>query len=149
VANVELLAGINIAIEDRELDYVLVEVRASSFRFAGSTRAYLAPDRLSKLATQLSGFPEDVRDTRSFEFGSTDAGGYLAARFTAGPTGVGTVEVDIHDDSQFSAPARATFSFQVMAAALDEFVLALQRLGRDGEGSAELVGCERFSSPPP
>lgn len=144
MANVELLAGISISIEERDREYVLVEVCASSFRFAGSTRAYLAPAQLSRLATELSGFPVDLRDTRTFDL---NGGGHIAVQFTSGPTGVGTVEVNIQDDPQYSAPAQATFSFQVLPAAMDEFVGALQKLGRDLEGSARLKGCERFISP--
>lgn len=146
-----LLAGLEIAVADREPDYVLLHVFTSSFRFAGSTRVYLNPSRLAELAVELSGFPVDTRDERRFEFGSADlsaAGGFISVRLSASLTGVGTADVRIADDPRFSAAAEATFSFQVMAAAMDEFVASLKRLGSDLDGCARLVGCERFSSPP-
>lgn len=146
-----LLAGLEFAVVDRDPDYVSLHVFASSFRFAGSTRVYLNPSRLAELAVELSGFPADVRDERTFEFGSADlsaAGGFVSVRLSTSLTGVGTAEVKIADDPRWSAAAEAMFSFQVMSAEMDEFVAALRRLGRDLDGCARLVGCERFASPP-
>jgi len=147
----QLQPTIRISVEDTDPDYTLVTISAASFRFAGTTRVYLGPQQLAKLATTLSGFPSSTQDRRTVEFGSIDltaAGGYFAACFASGSTGAGTVSVRIKDDPRWSAAAEASFSFQVMAAEVDAFVAALGRLARTSDGEALLIGCERFSSGP-
>lgn len=140
-----LVAGLNFAIEVAEPDGILVEVFASSFRFAGTTRVWLTPRVLEELAAAVSDFPRGVDDQRSFD---CDSGGFISIGLTCGSTGIGTVQVRIADDPQYSAAAGASLSFQVTAAAIDEFASAIRALQRTLEGEACLKGHERFSSRP-
>jgi len=78
------MQGFEVVAVDPDQDYLGIEIRASSGRFAGSTRIYAGLHELSEFATEVQGFPKSPDDQRKHEFGSPEpqtAEGYCRVVF--------------------------------------------------------------------
>jgi hypothetical protein len=137
------MPGLRIVVVDPDDDYLGVEVRAASARYAGSTRIYAGLDELSQLASRIEGFPTTAVDDRTYEFGSTDsgiAGGFARLRFFClDGAGHAALEVTVEEDEQWYAPASAKFAFRIEPAELDRFVKRLRDVQDKRSGEAVLA----------
>jgi hypothetical protein len=77
--------GFEISAVDPDADYLGIEIRASSGRFAGSTRIYAGLHELSEFAAEIEGFPMNSDDRRTHEFGK--GGRNMRGDFAAWPFG--------------------------------------------------------------
>jgi hypothetical protein len=131
-----------VTVVDPDDDYLGIEIRACSDRFAGSARIYAGLDELSAFADQLVGFPEDNEDQRTHEFASREphvAGGYCGLRLhCVDRAGHVAVDVTIEDDDDRYAPASAQMSFRTEAAAVDIFIASLREIQFKKSGAATL-----------
>ena len=134
--------GLRIVVVEPDDDYLGIEIRAASGRFAGSARIYAGLNELSDFASEIAGFPKTPADQRKHEFGSSDAkaaGGYVCICFRClDGAGHALLEVLIEDDDQLHPAASAEFSLPVLAADLDRFVEDLHALERARQGAAVL-----------
>jgi hypothetical protein len=139
----KMAPGLRILVVDPDDDYLGVELRAASARYAGSTRIYAGLEELSQLASQIEGFPRDAADDRRYEFGSTDpriAGGFARLRFyCVDGAGHAAIEVTIEDDDQWHTRASATFSFRIEPLELDRFLKRLRDVQGKRRGEAVLA----------
>ena len=127
------MAGrLTIQVVDRDDDYLGLDIRASSERFAGSARVFAGLDDLAELAGRISGFPQSATDERRYEVGSQEsnmAGGHCSLRFICSDgAGHARLEVVLKDDAARHEPGSASFGFQVFAVDIDRFVLMLRGL---------------------
>jgi len=134
--------GLTITVVDRDIDYIGIEIRATSGRFAGSTWIYADLDDLSRLADAIKGFPKSANDERTFTFGSRDpatAGGYASLTFRCvDASGHSVLEIAFEDDENRYSEANAQFTLPVEAAGIDRFVNALRDLERNRSVEAVL-----------
>jgi len=134
--------GLIIRIVDRDPDYLRIEIQASSHRFSGSARIYAGLTDLSEFANEIAGFPLNLQDRRTFEFGSPDpglAGGYCAVSFYCiDRAGHARVDVVIEDDNRREKVESAKFGFPVLAADVDRFTFELRQLEQDQRAEAVL-----------
>ena len=131
---------LSIKVVERDADYLGIDIRAVTDRFAGSAWIYAGLDELVDFADNIAGFPRTVDDERTYEFGSRDAGvagGFCSLRFHC-TDGSGHARVDavIEDDGGFGS---ASFSFQVFAHEIDQFALSLRKINNEKSGEASLV----------
>jgi hypothetical protein len=136
------MPGLTISVVDPDDDYLGIEIRACSDRFAGSARIYAGLDELSAFADRLTGFPEGNDDRRTYEFGSREpsmAGGYCGLLLRCvDQAGHVAVAVTIDDDGDRYAPASAQMSFPTEAAAIDTFIASLREIQFKKSGVALL-----------
>ena len=134
--------GLRVTVVDPDDDYLGIEIQARNDRFAGSTRIYAGRNELGEFADRIAGFPSHPGDERAYEFGSLNpkvAGGYSSLRFrTIDGAGRSVLDVRLEDDGSQYAPAAATFSFHVEAAAIDLFIQQLRAVGKRRSGEAVL-----------
>ena len=134
---------LTIKVVERDDDYLGIDIRAVTDRFAGSARIYAGLDELTEFADHIAGFPRTVDDERTYEFGSRDAGvagGFCSLRFHC-TDGSGHARVDavIEDDAGFYEFGSASFSFQVFAHGIDQFASTLRKINNEKSGEASLV----------
>jgi hypothetical protein len=127
---------------DPDDDYLGIEIRAASGRFAGTAYIYAGLDELSSFASAIAEFPRTPADERRHEFGSSDAkvaGGYvrICLRCVDG-AGHALLEIVVEGDDRLYTPGSAAFSFPVWAADLDRFVERLRVIERARKGEAAL-----------
>jgi hypothetical protein len=133
--------GLSIRVTEGDVDYLGLELRASSARFAATTFLCAGHERLGELADALAGFPAGAADECSYAFGKRGpsyAGGYCRLRLSSSPTGLSTLEVSIEDAGNRFPAAQAEFSIAVEPAQLDRFVEALRGVARSKQGEAFL-----------
>jgi hypothetical protein len=135
--------GLRIHVVELDEDYLGIDVRAASDRFAGTARMYAGLDQLGRFAKVVEGFPLGPDDRRDYEFGTRGpgyAGGFVAIKLRCADS-AGHVELAavVEDDSQSHAKASAELSFAVEAAELDRFAAALRQVERERCGNATLV----------
>ncbi len=127
---------------DTDADYLHIQIRASNGRFAGYAEIYAGNDELSEFAARIEGFPANLEERRSYQFGSPDektAGGYCTLTLACFDR-TGHVLVDVFVNSKLRvAPESARFSFKTEAASIDQFVLQLHRVEIHRVGSARLA----------
>ena len=127
---------------DPDPDYLGVEIRAQSDRFAATTFIFAGHGQLTELADLIAGTPASVPDQRRYELGSPDphwAGGYCTLLLkTSDRAGHLVLEVHLADDDQRSSGGQATFNFPVEAAAIDAFVQGLRAMDAARSGYATL-----------
>lgn len=138
-----MLGGLRISIMQSDPDCLALEIHAWNGRYAGTTYVYAGLSELSDLASMIAGFPSQIPDERTYEFGKRDrrfAGGYCALRVrTIDGWGHAVVEVDIEDDDRLYSLSSARFSVPVVdAAAVDRFVERLRAIEAAGRGAAVL-----------
>ena len=131
--------GLSIKVIDVDPDYLGIEIHASNGRYSGSAPIYADHEQLSDVADHISGFPANPREERIYEFGEHGpafAGGYcrIALR-CSDQAGHIVLEVLIEDYDKLTM---AQFSFQVEAAAIDEFAGRLRGMERARQGEARL-----------
>jgi hypothetical protein len=133
--------GMIVKLAELDDDYFGVEIYASIDRFAGSAHIYAGLRELSEFATCIAGFPSNPDDKREYEFGSRDlsvAGGYAGLRlYCFDRAGHAVVEIGIEDYGRYGR-AKAHLSFQIEAAAVDQFVNALREIEKARFGEAFL-----------
>jgi hypothetical protein len=123
---------LTIQVVGRDDDYLALDIRAASERFAGSARVYASLDELTDLAEQISGFPQSTSDERNYEFGTQEpgwAGGFCSLRFYCiDGSGHARLGVVLIDDKGRHWPGSASFGFEVFATEIDQFVRMLTDL---------------------
>ena len=135
--------GLRINIVDPDDDYLEIDIQAATNRFAGTARIYAGLDELSKFANQIRGFPANIQDEGTYEFGSPDpsiAGGYCKLRFQcvdrAGHVVIAIVVADDHDQH---GPGKAELNLGAEPAAIDRFLEKLRHLELERSGEAVLT----------
>jgi predicted secreted hydrolase len=121
-----------------------IRVSASNGVFAGEADAYVSHGALSKLATDLSGFPLRASDVRVFQFGSPEgayAGGFIQLTFSctdpAGHAGIDVVlEAGPAAKSGSGRESASRFHVKVEAAGIDVLVRQLSQLDKNRNGTA-------------
>jgi hypothetical protein len=136
-----MASGMIVKLAALDDDYFGFEIYASIDRFAGSAHIHAGLQELSELATCIAGFPSNPEDERVYEFGSrapSIAGGYAGLRFYCfDRAGHAVVEIGIEDYGRHGR-AMAHLSFQVEAAAIDQFSNALREIEKARSGEALL-----------
>ena len=136
-----MVSGMIVKLAELDEDYFGVEIYASIDRFSGSARIYAGLEELSEFAARIAGFPSTPEDERVYEFGSrapSIAGGYAGLRFYCfDGAGHAVVEIGIEDYGRYGR-VKANLSFQVEAAAIDQFANALREIENARSGEALL-----------
>lgn len=134
--------GLSIKIVDPDDDYLGIDIQAANKRFAGTARIYAGLDELSEFANQISGYPANVQDERTYEFGSPNpsmAGGYCKLRFQCvDQAGHVLIVIVIEDDDGRHPPGKAEFNFGAEPAGIDRFVKRLREIELERSGEAVL-----------
>jgi hypothetical protein len=136
--------GLKVAYLWHDNDVIEVRVTAENPRFRGTANVYVGIDGLREAAAQLAGFPKHNRDKREVHFGAVGkgfAGGAVRLEFycsdLAGHAALlATIEGDYgaHEVAE-SATIRVDFE----PAALDAFLMELQQVENEHQGSASLL----------
>ena len=137
--------GIEIKIVYTDDSLIQIVAKASNGRFAGEAEIYEDFGALKALANEVSGFPRNTVDVRTFELGSLDREStYPAMRMhfrcvdSAGHT---IVEMQVRADSAFDSPyGFASFAFPVEANAIDSFERELREMRKTEGARAHLRG---------
>jgi hypothetical protein len=133
-------------------DYVTrARVLVSNSRFQGATEVYLGEETLVEAAKLLQHFPQHAHDTRELilgDFGpNTALGGVRLEFFCKDMAGHPMVRVTIEADSPHRfrdragvvwKPESAVIYADFEPAALDNFIIQLESIGRTHKGSAVL-----------
>jgi hypothetical protein len=134
--------GLSIKVVDPDDDYLGIDIQAANKRFAGTARIYAGRDELSEFANQISGFPANVQDERTYEFGSPDpsmAGGYCKLRFQCvDQAGHVLIVIVVEDDDGRYPPGKAELNFGAEPAGIDRFVKRLREIELERSGEAVL-----------
>ena len=134
--------GLSIKVVDPDDDYLGIDIQAANQRFAGTARIYAGRDELREFANQISGFPANVQDERTYEFGSPDpsvAGGYCKLRFQCvDRAGHVLIVIVIEDDDGRYPPGKAELNFGAEPAGIDRFVKRLREIELERSGEAVL-----------
>ena len=142
----QLTQGLRIMVVDPDDDYLGIDIRAANNRFAGTARIYAGLNELSEFANQIRGFPANIYDERTYEFGTPDpskAGGYCKLRFQCvDHAGHVVMAIVVEDDDHWYPPGNAELSFGVEAAEIDRFVARLREVEQERSGEAVLVATE-------
>jgi hypothetical protein len=140
------IQGLRIQVVDPDDDYLGIDIQAANNRFAGTARIYAGLNELSEFADQIRGFPANIHDERTYEFGSPDpslAGGYCKLRFQCvDHAGHAVVVIVVEDDGQRYPHGNAELSFGVEAAEIDRFVARLGEVEQERSGEAVLTATE-------
>jgi hypothetical protein len=135
--------GLRIKVVDPDDDYLGIEIQAANKRFAGTARIYAGRDELSEFANQISGFPANIQDERTYEFGSPDpsmAGGYCKLRFQCvDQAGHVLIAIVVEDDDGRNPPGKAELNFGAEPAEIDRFVERLREVELERSGEAVLT----------
>lgn len=135
--------GLRIKVVDPDDDYLGIDIQAANKRFAGTARIYAGLDELSKFANQIRGFPANIQDERTYEFGSPDpsiAGGYCKLRFQCvDQAGHVVIAIVIEDDGDRYPPGKAELNFGAEPAGVDRFVERLREVELERSGEAVLT----------
>jgi len=146
-----MIAGLEFTYLYHDFDLIEVHIVAQNNRFRGSADVYEGTGELLEAAALLSGFPKSPQDTRDLTFGAFGpqfAGGAVRLEFfckdLAGhPVIRATIETDSRRISTIGneldeAAERATICLNFDPAALDRFLLQLQKIEEEHAGSAIL-----------
>jgi hypothetical protein len=125
-------------------DIIEIRIVADNGLFRGTADVYIGRDTLSEVAEGLERFPEGSSDLRKFElggFGPMFAGGAARLSFyTKDMAGHVVVEVTVEADCrQLDKAEHATVIADIEVAAIDQFMLELQSLEGELEGTATLI----------
>jgi hypothetical protein len=136
------LAGIKVTVVDPDPDYIGLEVRASSARYAATTFIYGQPEELVAAADAASCFAAALAADASMELGTLDptcASGFCALTFSAADSlGHVVVRAHIHDAPYRFDDARAVLSFRTEAGAVGRFASGLRHMAEIRNGVAVL-----------
>lgn len=135
--------GLRIKVVDPDADYLGIDIHAANKRFAGTARIYAGLDELSEFANQISGFPANIQDERTYEFGSPDpsmAGGYCKLSFQfVDQAGHVLIAIVVKDDDGRYPPGKAELNFGAEPAEIDRFVERLREIELERSGEAVLA----------
>lgn len=136
--------GLKIAYLWHDSDVIEVRVTAENAGFRGTADVYVGTDGLIEAAATLAGFPKDSRDKREVVFGAQGkqfAGGAVRLEFYCSDlAGHAAFRAMIEGDyGQMEIAESATVYIEFEPAALDQFVVELQRIGTEHQGSASLL----------
>ena len=126
--------GVKIEVMWFDDDVVELSVHGSNGRFAGTTELYASPDVFSEVANSLRGFPSSIRDHRQIELGTFDpscgGGGVRLTLRCVDAAAHAVIEMSVRTDPRYhyGQTETAELVIPVEAAAIDEFVVALQRM---------------------
>ena len=139
-------AGLEVAIDWWDDDVVILRVRASNGRFAGTTKLYAGHQSWLAFAEVLRDFPVDSSDAREYQLGTFDpsyAGGGISVKFFC-TDGVGhtAVAIRIYGTAVGSdqRAETANFAITIEASAVDSFVQQLRGMELRRGASAFLSG---------
>ncbi|HET6843355.1 MAG TPA: hypothetical protein VFK06_17005 [Candidatus Angelobacter sp.] len=129
-------------------DAHLLEIRISAWNraFGGVADVYIGLDHLKEIEAILRGFPKNSLDVREVTFGAfgpkSVPGRRVSMRFycadKSGHTNVdSTIESDYNEVNKVES---VTLSLHIEAAAVDEFVKDVHRIGVEKTGTAYLKG---------
>jgi hypothetical protein len=134
--------GFFVTVSEIDPDYIGIEMRAATSRYAGSAFIYDPFELLPALVAGLSGFPSRKRREVFLEFGSREdrmASGYCGLQFRATSSRICTVDAEFVDAPGRHGDAAARFSFHVEPAAVDRFVQELRQVQAAQIGTATLA----------
>jgi len=138
--------GLRIKVVDPDHDYLGIDIQAANNRFAGTARIYAGLSELSEFADLIRGFPANIYDERTYEFGSPDpsiAGGYCQLRFQCvDHAGHVVIAIVVEGEDHWYPPGNAELSFGVEAAEIDRFVGRLREVEQQRSGEALLTATE-------
>lgn len=125
-------------------DVIEVRVTVENAGFRGTADVYVGTDGLLEAAATLRGFPINGRDTREVVFGTEGkkfAGGAARLRFYCSDL-VGHTEFRATIEGDYGkqeVAESATICVDFEPAALDVFLIELQQIEREHQGSASLL----------
>lgn len=133
---------------DEHLTELEVSVRSNGF--SGSTQVYTTGSRLARLAKSLQGFPREIDDRVTIEFGAKNGQPWVDLDFYCF-TGRGNtlvyveMEFALYDDRPKKHDRRSVaveLEFEVQS--LVYFVTDLKEIAQSGKGRAELIGARPY-----
>jgi hypothetical protein len=146
-----MIAGLQVIYLYHDFDMIEVRIIAQNGRFRGSADVYEGTGELIEAATLLSGFPKNPQDTREFifgAFGAKFAGGAVRLElFCKDMAGHPVIRATIEADSQRIPRVGnqtdedaecATIYLEFDPAALDRFLVQLQKIEEEHAGTATL-----------
>lgn len=136
--------GLKVAYLWHDNDVIEVRVSAENARFRGTANVYVGTDGLVEAAAALAGFPKHSRDKREVICGAVGkklAGGAVRLEFYCSDlAGHAAFRAMIEGDhGAHEVPESATVCVDFEPAALDAFVMELQQLEKEHQGSASLL----------
>lgn len=131
-------------------DMVELKIIAANDEFSGATEVYTIYEDIIKLAKSLEGFPKSVNDTVNFSAGEKDSYAYASMRFycfTASGHTATRIELESNVATEYrdEEKDRIQLELQFELAALDSFVLQLQKIVNNHEGKAVLSGISPYT----
>ena len=126
--------GVKIEVMWFDDEVVELRVHGSNGRFAGTAELYASPDVFSEVANSLRGFPSSIRDHRQIELGTFDpscgGGGVRLTLRCVDAAAHAVIEMSVRTDPRYhyGQTETAELVIPVEAAAIDEFVVELQRM---------------------
>jgi hypothetical protein len=125
-------------------DVIELRVVVENAGFRGTADVYVGTDELTNAATALAGFPIDSGDKREVLLGAEgkqSAGGAVCLQFYCSDSvGHAAFRARIEGDyGRMEVAESATVCVEFEPAALDEFIVQLQRVGTEYQGSASLL----------
>lgn len=128
-----------------DVDLYEVRVVAWSGEFGGCAETYVTIGGFREAADKLRGFPANLDDNRTLqfgEFGRDTAGGAVAMNFFSKDlSGHIRVEARLESDHASGHVQSVHLLAPIEAAAVDSFVEELQQLEANGKGMAFLSSC--------
>jgi len=136
--------GLKITYLWHDSDVIEVRVTAENEGFRGTADVYVGTDGLMEAAATLAGFPKDSRDKREVVLGARGkqfAGGAVRLQlYCSDFAGHAAFRAIIEGDyKQTEVAESATVCVEFEPAALDAFLMELQKVGTEYQGSASLL----------